>query len=401
MHFLLLKIILLPLHSKIKGRYTKMLNINKIGVVKGLKLVLTLACLSFFPAANAQEHEAVHSEETTVEKTEAQEAEKPFDPQTVIFEHIGDSHVWHLWGEHEKAVAIPLPVILYIKGHGLEVFMSSAFHHGMHDVHGKYGVYRNEHEHIKMVNEAGMVDEAASEAILDFSITKNVASMFLSVIIVLLIFSSVAKGYKKNHGKAPSGIQSFFEPLIIFIRDEVAVPNIGDKANRYMPYLLTIFFFILINNLLGLLPAGANLTGNIAVTLVLAFITLLVTNFSANKSYWGHIFWPPVPLWLKPIMIPVEIVGILSKPFALMIRLFANITAGHIIVISLISLIFIFKSLAIAPVSVAFVLFMDVLELLVAFLQAFIFTMLTALFIGSAMVEHNHDHEHLEEEVTI
>jgi F-type H+-transporting ATPase subunit a len=182
----------------------------------------------------------------------------------------------------------------------------------------------------------------------------------------------------------------------MFVRDEIARPNIGAKADKFLPFLLTIFFFIWINNLLGLLPIGANLTGNIAVTLTLALITFIVVNVNGNASYWKHILMPPVPWWLYPIMIPVELIGIFSKPFALMVRLFANITAGHIVVISLVSLIFIFKSMAIAPVSVAFALFIDVLELLVAFLQAFIFTMLTALFIGSAIEEHHHDDAHAE-----
>ncbi len=184
--------------------------------------------------------------------------------------------------------------------------------------------------------------------------------------------------------------------MIIFIRDDIAIPNIGeDKHNRYMPYLLTVFFFILINNLMGLIPPiipfGANVTGNIAVTLVLSVFTFIITQFSATKTYWKHIVATPgVPFWLAPVMIPVEIIGLFSKPFALMIRLFANITAGHIIVLSLVSLIFIFKSLAIAPVSIAFVLFMDLIEILVAFLQAYVFTLLSALFIGLAAKEHHH-----------
>jgi F-type H+-transporting ATPase subunit a len=209
----------------------------------------------------------------------------------------------------------------------------------------------------------------------------------------LLIFLGIASTYKKREGKAPKGFQSLIEPIIVFVRDEIARPNIGHKYIGYMPFLLTVFFFIWINNLIGLVPmfpGGANLTGNIAVTFTLGVITFLVVTFSGNKYYWKHIFAPDVPWWLYPIMLVVEIIGVLSKPFALIVRLFANITAGHIIVLSLISLIFIFKTTSIAPVSVAFVLFMYVLELLVAFLQAFIFTMLTALFIGTAVEEHHH-----------
>jgi F-type H+-transporting ATPase subunit a len=218
--------------------------------------------------------------------------------------------------------------------------------------------------------------------------------MWMSIAFLLIIFLSVSSAYKKRQGKAPKGLQSFMEPIILFVRDDIARPNIGYKYQRFMPLLLTVFFFIWINNLIGLVPffpGGANLTGNIAVTLVLSVITLIVVNLNGNKHYWQHIFVPAdVPVWIWPLWWVIELVGIISKPFALMIRLFANITAGHIIVLSLISLIFVFQSVAIAPVSVAFVVFMDVLELLVAALQAFIFTLLTALFIGTAIEEHHH-----------
>ncbi len=240
---------------------------------------------------------------------------------------------------------------------------------------------------------------AIGEQPLDFSITKNVFSLLLSAVFILLLFLPMAAKYRKRGIVAPSGAQSFLEPLILFVRDDIAVPNIGEKkANKFIPYLLTIFFFIWINNLIGLIPFfpfGSNLTGNIAFTMTMAVLTLIVTNVNGNKDYWGHIFWMPgVPVPVKLILAPIELVGILTKPVALMIRLFANISAGHIIILSLISLIFIFKSYAIAPVSVAFVLFMNVLELLVAALQAYIFTLLTALFIGSAVAEHHHEHEH-------
>lgn len=359
---------------------------NNIRTFRGNKF---LACfflaLSFIFCSNtfASDH-----------NTEAKDsvADEAFDPTKVIFEHISDAHDWHLWGEHDHAVSIPLPVILY-SDRGLDVFMSSAFHHGTSIVNGKYD-YKLDHNHIKVVDRSGIVNEDLSGKVMDFSITKNVASMLLSVIILLAIFLSMASAYKKRGVAAPKGIQSFLEPLVVFVREDIAVQNIGPKADKFLPFLLTVFFFIWVNNLLGLLPGGANFTGNIAVTLVMAVITLIVTNVNGNKDYWKHILLPPVPWWLYPIMIPVEIVGVISKPFALMVRLFANITAGHIIVISLISLIFIFKSIAIAPVSIAFVLFIDVLELLVAFLQAYIFTMLTALFIGTAVAEHHHEHEH-------
>jgi F-type H+-transporting ATPase subunit a len=310
-----------------------------------------------------------------------------FEPTKVIMEHIADSHMWHLWGH----TSLPLPVILYTPN-GLEVFSSGNFHHGEHDYNGKYNNYRLEEDHVKVVGADGKIDDEASKSILDFSITKNVAAMFVAILVILIVFVSVAGAYKKRVGKAPKGLQSLIEPIIVFVRDDIAKPNIGHKYAKFMPYLLTVFFFIWFNNLLGLVPifpGGANVTGNIALTFVMAFGTMIIVNVNGNKYYWKHIFRPDVPWWLYPIMIPVELIGIISKPFALMIRLFANITAGHIIVLSLISLIFIFETLAIAPVSVAFVLFMDVLELLVAFLQAFIFTLLTALFIGMAVEEHH------------
>jgi F-type H+-transporting ATPase subunit a len=315
----------------------------------------------------------------------AEHGKEKFEPTKVIMEHIADSHMWHLWGH----TSLPLPVILYTPG-GLEVFSSAHFHHGEEDYKGTYNTYRLVEDHVKVVGANGQVDEAAS--VLDFSITKNVAAMFVAILVILVVFISVANAYKKRVGKAPKGLQSLIEPIIVFVRDDIAKPNIGHKYAKFMPYLLTVFFFIWFNNLLGLVPifpGGANVTGNIALTFVMAFGTMIIVNINGNKYYWKHIFRPDVPWWLYPIMIPVELIGIVSKPFALMIRLFANITAGHIIVLSLISLIFIFETLAIAPVSVAFVLFMDVLELLVAFLQAFIFTLLTALFIGMAVEEHH------------
>ena len=320
-----------------------------------------------------------------------QAAEKKFDPTETILEHIGDSHSWHLFGH----TSFPLPVVLFTQN-GSDIFSSSNLmneHHEAVPYTTNKNTYLNEGEHIKILGADGKVDEAATSNLYDFSITKNVAAMFIAVLLILFVFLSVARSYEKRAGKAPKGLQSFAEPLIIFIRDDIARPNIGYKFEKFMPLLLTIFFFIWFNNLLGLIPifpGSANVTGNIAVTMVLAAVVLVVVNINGNKYYWSHIFKPDVPFWLLPIMWVVEIIGIFSKPFALMIRLFANITAGHIIVLSLVSLIFIFKSLAIAPVSVAFVLFMSVLELLVAFLQAFIFTMLTALFIGTAVEEHHH-----------
>jgi F-type H+-transporting ATPase subunit a len=319
------------------------------------------------------------------------DVKEKFKASAYILEHISDSHEWHiLTKKNGESVAIYLPVILYSKETGLNIFSSRHLAHG-HEYKG----FRLEEEgtlegRIVKLDYDGNADE--ENLPLDLSMTKTVIGMLFAAIIGLLLFLSLARSYKKTGISHPKGIQSFLEPIILFVRDDIAIPNLGHKHEKYMPYLLTAFFFILINNLMGLIPFpppfGANVTGNIAITFVLALCTFLITQFSGNKSYWKHIFATPgVPFWLLPIMIPVEIIGMFSKPFALMIRLFANITAGHIIVLSLICLIFIFDSLALAPVSIFFVIFMDFMELLVAFLQAYIFTLLSALFISLAVQE--------------
>ncbi|ESU29971.1 F0F1-type ATP synthase, alpha subunit [Flavobacterium limnosediminis JC2902] len=326
---------------------------------------------------------------------------KEFSATELINSHIGDAHDFHIadWDGHP--ISLALPIILWTDN-GLKVFSSAEFHHdntGHHvvSVDGESFVRYNEvvyyADKFAEIKDFGMIPLDFDVRPLNFSITKNVFSMLLSVIVLLLLFTAMARSYKKND-KAPKGLAGFLEPLVLFVRDEIAIPNIGHKKYaKYMPYLLTIFFFIWINNLIGLIPFfpfSSNLTGNIYFTFVMAFITFMITTASANKAYWGHIFAPPVPKALYPIMWPVEIIGMFTKPFALMIRLFANITAGHIIILSLISLIYIFKSVAIAPVSGAFVLFMSVLEMLVAALQAYVFTLLSALFIGQAVEEHDH-----------
>jgi len=338
-----------------------------------LRLLVSFLIILFFPNIS-------FSEDTT-----SKDDSELYNPVPAIMHHISDSHEWHLLGEGDASVTIPLPVILITEGN-LDVFMSSAFNHGRTDVVKGDRVYS--------MDSHGHIHEKNHLSILDLSITKNVASMFLALIVMLFLFIISANKSKNNAG-APSGILSFIEPLVLFVRDDIVKPNLGHNYKKFLPYLLTLFFFILVNNLLGLLPGAANVTGNIAVTLVLSFITLIVTNFSANKSYWGHIFKPPgVPLALMPIMIPIELVGVFTKPFALMIRLFANISAGHIIILSLISLIFMAQSglgtagaFGLSPVSVLFVLFMYFIEILVAFLQAYIFTLLTSLFIGLATTE--------------
>lgn len=318
-----------------------------------------------------------------------------FEASSYILEHIADAHEWHLFTrKNGENVAIYLPVILYSRESGLTMFSSKRLAHGK-----VYKGFRIEEEgdlkgKIVSINAEGIPDEKILP--LDFSITKTVVGMFGAALIGLVLFLSLARSYRKTGISHPHGIQSFLEPIVLFVRDDIAIPNLGlHKYERYMPYLLTAFFFILINNLMGLVPFpppfGANVTGNIAITFLLAFCTFLITQISGNKTYWRHIFATPgVPIWLLPVMVPVEMIGIISKPFALMIRLFANILAGHIIVLSLICLIFIFDSLAIAPVSIFFVIFMDCLELLVAFLQAYIFTLLSALFISLAVQEEHH-----------
>ena len=325
---------------------------------------------------------------------EKTESEGKFDASSFILEHIADSHEWHLFTlKSGKDVAIYLPVILYSKEKGLDIFSSKNLAGG-----NEYKGYKLEEEgdlqgKIVSVNNDGVIDE--KNLPLDFSMTKAVFGLLFAAIIGLVLFLSLSRSYKKSGISHPRGIQSFLEPVILFIRDDVAIPNIGaHKYEKFMPYLLSVFFFILINNLMGLIPFpppfGANVTGNIAVTFVLAICTFIITQFSGNKTYWRHIFAPPgVPLWLLPVMIPVEIIGLFSKPGALMIRLFANITAGHIVILSLICLIFIFSSLTVAPVSIIFVIFMDFMELLVAFLQAYIFTLLSSLFIGMAIPENH------------
>ena len=344
------------------------------------------------PTFAQHEETAAHSEPGAHSEGEK---EKKFNASETIFGHISDSHYWHLFDLNEHPVALSLPVIIYHPEKGIEFFSASKFEHG----HASYNGYHLTH---------GMKEKIVSEdgaSIIDFSITKNVLSMIVSIILLLWIMMSVAGKYKKNGSqKAPSGFQNALEPVIVFIRDEVAKPNLGHKYMRFMPLLLTIFFFIWINNILGLLPGGANFTGNIAVTGCLAVVSFIVILFSANKHFWGHLFNPPgVPLPVKFLLVPIEIISLFIKPIALMIRLFANILAGHIVILSVISMIFIFGAISkvagwgFVPVSLAFSVFMFFLELLVAAIQAFIFANLTAVFIGQAVEEaHGHEHEHEE-----
>jgi len=333
-------------------------------------------------------------------KKDIAEAEKEFNPTDMIMHHIGDAHGWHFFGSGESSVTLPLPVILYTDS-GLVTFMSSDFHH---DTEGEYIVEKdgmrfvNYHEKIYQLDAGAQkieFDEGHSplnaSKPYDFSITKNVAAMLLTVIVMLIFFFSLAKHHKKNK-HAPKGMNNALETLVLFVRDDIAKPQIGEKKyKKFMPYLLTVFFFIWITNMLGLLPGAANVTGNISVTVSLGLFTLVLILVNGNSDFWKHTLWMPgIPTFVKPILAIVEVLGLVIKPVALMIRLFANITAGHIIILSLLGLIFILESAGVAGVSVPFALFIMVLELLVAFLQAFIFTMLSALFIGMAVQEHEH-----------
>ncbi|WP_338792543.1 F0F1 ATP synthase subunit A [Bernardetia sp. MNP-M8] len=384
-------------------------NYSKITFLSVLFSLLTFSNLF----AQDGQKDGINSNETDGHLDIEHVDEDKFDITEMINHHILDSHEWHLFttvdeNKEEHHYSIPLPLIVYTNGQ-FDVFMSSEFHHAPiktveipnekvtagHDntravlTKGQYN-YILDHEHVKVVDNNGKLIEDIHP--LDLSITKNVASMMIASLLLLVIGFSIAGAYKKREGQAPKGMQSFFEPIIVYLRDDLAIPNIGEhKYKKYFPYLLTLFFFIWFNNLLGLLPSGANTSGNIAFTMTLAALTLIITNVSANKHYWKHVFaMPGVPIPLLLIMIPVEIIGIFTKPIALMIRLFANITAGHTIILALIGIIFIFKNYILGVPIVPFVFLMMCLELFVALLQAYIFTLLTALFIGQAIADDHH-----------
>ena len=368
-------------------------------------LFVILAILAS-PAFATDAHDDHHGEE--------------FKAGEMITHHISDAHVIHLFSN----VHIPLPCFIWTE-QGLDVFLSSEFDY--HEGHPtttytspKGYTYENHHETIYIVDgmDAGDSHEAEGHSEhtgsadhghdyhgvkpLDLSITKTVFGMLLIMIIMCVVFFRVAKRYKQREGQAPKGIQNFFEPLILFIRDEVAVPSIGKgKADRYMPFLLTVFFFIWMCNILGLIPflGGFNVTGTMGVTIVLAAIVWLMTMFSGNKHYFGHIFWPPgVPMFVKVILVPIEIASIFIKPAVLMVRLTANITAGHIIILAFVSLIMIFGQggeaaglgIGVGVGATAFMIFMFFIELLVAFLQAYVFTLLAAIYFGEATHEEHH-----------
>lgn len=348
-----------------------------------------------------KEHNEAHSEQSAESHaTESHHAsdegaghssghgEEKFDAGKVIMDHVTNSHGWHIAGDLE----MPLPVIIYNQTQKKwQVFSSAKFEHG----HASY---------LGFTAHQGKLTSAVNEEFMDFSLTKNGLSMLIGAALILIILLSVAKNYKKRGVKSPKGIASFIEPLILFLRDDVIKPGIGKGYEKFLPYLLTLFFFIFFNNVLGLVPifpGGANLTGSIAVTGILALITFIIVTVNGSKDYWMHIIWPPgIPVGLKFLLIPIEIFGMFLKPVVLMIRLFANITAGHIIILGFFSLIFIFSEISewigggVTIFSVAFSIFMSMLELLVAFLQAYVFTLLSALYIGGARETHEHEESH-------
>ena len=348
-----------------------------------LVAVFSLIMLSFSNNIFAQEKPQVHST-----------SEEKFDPTKEILGHVQDAYEFHFFSVGNFHATIHLPVILYSPQKGFSVFSSSRF--------GEEG--NEEYDGYKLVDGKTIVPVDEGAKVYDFSLTRNVVQTFFALAIFTFLMINVAKKYKKGYGvvSAPSGCQGAMEPVIIFIGEEVAKVNLGKRWEKYMPYLLTVFFFILINSLFGMIPGSANVTGNIAFTFVLGIISLIVILFSTTGHFWKHIFWPPgIPFLVKLILIPVEVAGVfIIKPGALIIRLFANMVAGHIIILSFISLIFIFGAMntvagwGFSPVSILFTVFIYFIEILVAFIQAFIFTALTAIFIGQGFEGSDHDVHH-------
>jgi len=311
------------------------------------------------------------------------------DKTGFIMHHVKDSHEWHFATFGHSHVTLALPVIIYSSDRGLEFFMSSDFQDPETHAFGveHEGYYIDSHDKLQAVDE--------SRSFIDLSITKNVAMMFIVIAVLLSVALSASGYYKKNPNKAPKGVASMLEPLVMFVRDEIALPNIGPRYRQFTPFLLTLFFFIWFGNLLGLMPGAANLTGNIAVTVTLATATFIVTNINGNKDYWKHVFATPgVPLPLLLVIVPVEIIGLFTKPIALTVRLFVAITAGHIVILSFIGLIFIFESYAVGVASTLMVIFINIIELLVATIQAYVFTLFSAMYIGSAVADHSHGQDH-------
>lgn len=351
---------------------------TKINGFKAIKRIITIvAVLLFLPAF-----------------VFAAESNKKFDAGDMIMEHVSDAHSWHIIGN----TSIHLPIIVYSSDKGLSLFSSAKLEDG-----AAYDGYKLDRQHIVAVNADGSVNQQETAKLWDVSLTKNATTVVLTGLLLLLLFTAASKGYKKRLNGAPKGVQSFMEPIILFIRDDVAIPSIGkEKHAKFMPYLLTLFFFIVFFDLIGLIPVfpgGANVTGNITITTTLACFTFLVTLISSNKSYWSHTLWMPgVPALVKILILtPIELLGVVLKPFTLLVRIFANILAGHIVALSFFSLIFIFAAIggkvvgySVSVFSVAFAAGMLLLDLLVAVIQAYVFTLLSAIYFGMVTPEAEH-----------
>jgi len=366
-------------------------------------LVAFLPLISF---ANSEIDSAKVKTEVANEPVESAHAE-PTDVKSkikaFIAHHVLDSHDFTFLSDDVagESYGFSLPVILW--DNGIQFFSSSEFEHGEAVAESNGNFYKINHHDgkiYKLDSAEGEITEGtdgfpANVRPIDFSITKTVFSILIASILMFLLFTSLAKSYAKNKGIA-SGPGRIFEPVVLFIRDDIAIPNIGEKHyKKYMSYLLTIFFFVLFLNIFGLMPFGINVTGNLTITFALAIMTFLITNLTANKNYWGHIFWMPgVPKVMRIVLAPIELLGVVIKPFSLMIRLYANIFAGHIVLMSIIGLMFIFKSWLGSSLSFGLSFALSILEILVAFLQAYIFTLLSALYFGSAVEEHHHEEAH-------
>ena len=371
---------------------------------KPLRFILAtlVACLPLISFANPEADTAKAKTEVAPEAAEGAHAE-PTDVKSKIKEfinhHLLDAHDFTVSANEETGehYGFSLPVILW--DNGVQVFSSAKFHHGEEVAEHNGNFYVLHHEKIYKTDASGTLTEEHGHPTnvrpLDLSITKSVVGILLIALLMFVLFAGLAKSYRKNNGIA-SGVGRFFEPLVLYVRDEIAIPNIGEKNyKKYMSYLLTIFFFILFLNILGLTPFGFNVTGNFTITASLAILTYLITTLTANKNYWGHIFWMPgVPVPMKFILAPIELLGTIIKPFSLMIRLYANMVAGHVVLMSIIGLMFIFKSWIGSTLSFGLAFVLSILEILVAFLQAYIFTMLSALYFGAGNEEHHHDEAH-------
>jgi F-type H+-transporting ATPase subunit a len=372
---------------------------------KPLKLIIAIL-IAFLPTFGFS-NTPIDTAQTSTEKAGvAHEIEaEPTDEKSkvkaeileVIGHHVLDGHDFSLFEYEGEHIGFSLPIILW--DNGVHFFSSSKFHHGETVAESDGNFYVLHHEKIYKTDASGTLtgDEHHPTNLqpVDLSITKGVLTIMIVALLMFFIFTSLARSYAKNGGIS-SGFGRLFEPIVIYIRDEIAIPNIGEKHyKKYMSYLLTIFFFIWFLNIFGLTPLGINVTGNIAITFGLAVVTFIITNITANKNYWGHIFWMPgVPLPMKIILAPIELLGVFIKPFSLMIRLYANIFAGHIVLMSLIGLMFIFKNWLGSSLSLMLSFAISTIEILVALLQAYIFTMLSALYFGSAVEEHHHEEAH-------